>query len=121
MDAVDERKEEGLTARFQLTGDEEFLQDHFAGFPVMPGVLMLESLRQASAALLGGAWRLKSVKDARFGQFVKPGSSLKVSVRRSRKDGASQFVDGRLDLVGEDGSPRGRALLAELELVPVSS
>ena len=38
------KRNERLTAFYSLKGDEEFLQDHFEGFPVMPGVLLLESL-----------------------------------------------------------------------------
>ena len=36
---------------------EEYLSDHFPGFPVMPGVLMLEALTQA------GAWLVRELED----------------------------------------------------------
>ncbi len=129
LDGVSEwRKGESLTARFRLTGKEEFLKDHFEGFPVMPGVLMLESLKQAASLLLSASgefdrpiWRLVAVHDARFGQFVKPGNHLKVTVRKARTNGQAEVVDGRLDLLADDGSPRARALLAQIELVPASS
>ena len=48
---VEIRKNEFLTAVFKLKGSEEFLKDHFEGFPVMPGVLLLEALKQASERL----------------------------------------------------------------------
>ena len=35
-----------------VTLSEEYLQDHFPRFPVLPGVLMLEALTQASAWLI---------------------------------------------------------------------
>ena len=40
-----------LVAVKNLSLAEEYLSDHFPGFPVMPGVLMLEALTQA-----GGGW-----------------------------------------------------------------
>ena len=41
-----------ITAIKTLSLAEEYLADHFPGFPVMPGVLMLETLVEASAWLL---------------------------------------------------------------------
>jgi len=41
-----------IVATKSLSLAEEYLQDHFPNFPVMPGVLMLEALTQASAWLI---------------------------------------------------------------------
>ena len=41
-----------ITAVKSLTMAEEYLADHFPNFPVMPGVLMLEAMTQASAWLI---------------------------------------------------------------------
>jgi len=118
------KKGESLTATFELKGTEEFLKDHFDGFPVMPGVLLLESLKQAASAFLDasfpgtGPYRLAAVEEARFGQFVKPGSVLNLSVRLRKIDAAIYFFDARADFVpGNSGdSPRGRALSAGFSL-----
>src|SRR5580700_9001342 len=45
-----------ITAVKNLSMAEEYLADHFPGFPVMPGVLMLEAVVEASAWL----WRITS-------------------------------------------------------------
>src|SRR5258707_1248686 len=42
---------QSLVAVKNLSLAEEYLADHFPGFPVMPGVLMLEALTQAGAWL----------------------------------------------------------------------
>ena len=65
---------------------EEYLQDHFPGFPVLPGVMMVESLVQASAWLLRhtedfrfSTITLKQAKALKFNNFVTPGKSLTVT------------------------------------------
>ena len=80
-----------------VTAAEEYLQDHFPGFPVLPGVFMVESLTQAARAVLArrGLPRmvLGEVKALRYGSFVRPGETLKVevSLEKSREDGAFVF------------------------------
>jgi 3-hydroxyacyl-[acyl-carrier-protein] dehydratase len=74
-----------ISAIKNLSLSEEYLADHFPGFPVMPGVLMVEAMVQA------GAWYmrqhedfafsmvlLKSAKAVKFLSFVAPGRTLKV-------------------------------------------
>jgi len=73
-----------------LTLGEEYLQDHFPTFPVMPGVLMLEALVEAGAWL----WRvstgfshsvivLREAKGVKYGSFLDPGKQLQLSVETS--------------------------------------
>src|SRR5690242_12047673 len=121
VDRVSEvNKNQGLTAFFTLTGREEFLQDHFEGFPVMPGVLMLEALVQASSSLLAYSsdfekpvHRLESVSDVKYGQFVKPGTRLRLTVRYLGEQGGASRVEGRIERLAEDGvTSAGKALLA---------
>ena len=73
---------------------EEYLQDHFPGFPVLPGVMMVEALVQSSAWLLREqadfAYSMTLLKQARavkFNSFVKPGRTLHVESVLQRADG----------------------------------
>jgi 3-hydroxyacyl-[acyl-carrier-protein] dehydratase len=75
-----------LAAVKSLTMAEEYLGDHFPGFPVMPGVLMLEAMTQASAWLVRASedFRhsfvvLKEARNVKYGQFVEPGQTLSVT------------------------------------------
>ncbi|MEW6419142.1 MAG: 3-hydroxyacyl-ACP dehydratase FabZ [Nitrospirota bacterium] len=63
-----------------VTINEEFFQGHFRDNPVMPGVLIIEAMTQASGLLLSGKQPkmayLSRVKDARFKKPVLPGDQL---------------------------------------------
>ena len=76
-----------LSAVKNLSLAEEYLADHFPGFPVMPGVLMLEALTQAGAWLIRETEDfahslivLKSAKTIKYGSFVEPGRQLRLQV-----------------------------------------
>ena len=115
---VEVKKNESLTAFFTLKGGEEFLKDHFADFPVMPGVLQLESLKQAASRLLGGPeCRFEKIHSVKYGQFVKPGQRLKVWVRLVNREGRRARFEGRIDLVGGTAP---RAVLADFTVAAVS-
>ena len=67
-----------------LTLGEEYLADHFPTFPVLPGVLMVETMVQAARRMLAGRGDarlvLGEVRALRFGNFVRPGEALEVEV-----------------------------------------
>ena len=74
-----------VVATKSLTLAEEYLKDHFPKFPVMPGVLMLEALTQASAWLVRVTDNfshsivvLKEAKNVKYGKFVKPGQTIRI-------------------------------------------
>jgi 3-hydroxyacyl-[acyl-carrier-protein] dehydratase len=76
-----------LVAVKNLSMAEEYLADHFPGFPVMPGVLMLEALTQAGAWLVRdmedfahSVVVLKRAKMVKYGSFVEPGRQLQLKV-----------------------------------------
>lgn len=78
---------QSLLAAKNLSLAEEYLADHFPGFPVMPGVLMLEALTQAGAWLIRdmedfahSVVLLKQAKTIKYGSFVEPGRQLQLRV-----------------------------------------
>lgn len=99
--------DKSITAVKNLTMAEEYLADHFPGFPVMPGVLMLECMVQASAWLMRytedfqySTILLKQARALRFNNFVTPGKTLIVTSDLQKKTDrewtfkASGSVDG---------------------------
>lgn len=86
---------------------EEYLADHFPGFPVMPGVLMLEAMTQASAWLVRAGEDfahsivvLKEARNVKYANFVEPGDALRITAEildqdeRTTKLKASGSVGG---------------------------
>jgi 3-hydroxyacyl-[acyl-carrier-protein] dehydratase len=81
-----------ITAVKALSLAEEYLADHFPGFPVMPGVLMLEAMTQAGAWLVRASEDfahsmvvLKEASGVKYGQFVKPGQTLQVTAEITKQ------------------------------------
>ncbi|RVU70354.1 MULTISPECIES: 3-hydroxyacyl-ACP dehydratase FabZ family protein [Lactobacillus] len=86
LDEVEASDEQSLTAKASVSMNENFFQGHFPGNPVMPGVLIIESLVQAVEVLTHKHLKLQQVKKARFHKMVKPGDQLTIKVNRSQKD-----------------------------------
>jgi 3-hydroxyacyl-[acyl-carrier-protein] dehydratase len=87
-----------------VTVNEWFFQGHFPQHPVMPGVLLIESMAQTAAALVvhtlgpeseGKLVYFMSVDSARFRHPVVPGDRVRVHVVRKQHRGNVWRFDGR--------------------------
>src|SRR2546426_3272083 len=118
VDAITEHEAgRRLVAVKNVTVNEDFFQGHFPGAPLMPAVLMLESLSQAAAILLverGDAQAstrvyLRGVNDARFRKQVVPGDRLRLEILLGRR---------RASLASAQATAyRGDQVVAECELL----
>ena len=105
---------ESATAYKHVSEDEYYFKGHFPGNPIMPGVLIVESLAQTGAvailsmeenkgknALFGG------IDKIRFKKQVVPGDTLKLEVKIIKRKGpigvgeAIATVDGKVAAKGE--------------------
>jgi 3-hydroxyacyl-[acyl-carrier-protein] dehydratase len=74
-----------ITTQAQVPLASTIFEGHFPGYPLMPGVLLIESMAQASGWLLIGIKNfdrmpfLAAVKDAKLRTFVSPGQMLSVT------------------------------------------
>ncbi|MGH7057077.1 MAG: 3-hydroxyacyl-ACP dehydratase FabZ [Acetobacteraceae bacterium] len=92
-----------------VTVNEPYFQGHFPGHPVVPGVMIIESMAQTSAALVletlgelcdGKIVYFMFIDKARFRRPVTPGDQMRIRVVKERSRGAvwkfhgTAFVDG---------------------------
>jgi 3-hydroxymyristoyl/3-hydroxydecanoyl-(acyl carrier protein) dehydratase len=78
------------TGRWTLKGDEAFLEGHFPGHPLLPGVIMIESLAQLGGVLAQsdrGENPLRNVRLTAVRQFkilgsIPPGQTLTIHAKR---------------------------------------
>jgi UDP-N-acetylglucosamine acyltransferase len=101
VDAITEHEPgRRLVAVKNVTVNEDFFQGHFPGAPLMPGVLMIETLAQVATVLLmhapdasaiGRVW-LRGVDNAKFRRQVVPGDRLQLEVTRGARRTAIQRV-----------------------------
>jgi 3-hydroxyacyl-[acyl-carrier-protein] dehydratase len=73
-----------IEAQAQVPATSTIFEGHFPGFPLMPGVLLIEAMAQASGWLVLGLTQFKrmpflaAVKEAKLRSFVVPGTVLRV-------------------------------------------
>src|SRR5690242_4770711 len=92
-----------------VTANEPFFQGHFPGYPVMPGVLIVEAIAQTGAVLMsksldvdvaGKTILFMSVDNCRFRAPVRPGDVIRMPVEVLRARGDVFKFRGRA-MVGE--------------------
>ena len=99
-----------IVALKNVTVNEPFFTGHFPGYPIMPGVLIIEAMAQAGAALLFTEVKERDdklllftgIERARFRRPVTPGDQLRIEVdvlayrgTAGRLQGKA-YVDGKL-------------------------
>jgi 3-hydroxyacyl-[acyl-carrier-protein] dehydratase len=96
-----------LRAVKNLTLGEEYLADHFPTFPVMPGVLMLQTLVEAGSWLLRvtddfqhSLIVLREAKNVKYGTFMDPGKQMLVTVELLKQDGPLAVLKGKGETEG---------------------
>ena len=106
VDHVIEASADAAATLKNISMAEEYLQDHFPTFPVLPGVMMLEAMVQTGRLIAqkrghAGPLVLGEVRALKYNRFVPPGSTIRSEVS--------------LDDAGESGSLtfRGRVTLLD--------
>ena len=108
---VEFEKDVRIKALKNVTINEPFFNGHFPNRPVMPGVLMLEALAQASALLSFSSegetadgsrlYYFAGIDGARFKRVVEPGDQLILESTITRKKGAIYKYATRATVDGE--------------------
>ena len=114
IDKVIKIEENKITAIKNVTANEHYFQGHFPSEPVMPGVLIIESLAQAGAVALlskdefkGKIAYFAGINNAKFRRKVVPGDTLRLEVELTKIRGKAgvgygvAYVEGKKVCEGE--------------------
>jgi len=114
IDEIVEVTENGATAKRTIREDEPQFEGHYPGNPIMPGVLLCESIFQTAAIFLANhkvdadtdsttlTPVLVRIQDARFKRMVKPGDEITIEVTYLSQVHQFHQLRGR---VLKDGKP----------------
>ena len=103
-----------------VSANESFFQGHFPGHPVMPGVLIVESMAQTAAVLVvhtlgpdaaGKVVYFMTIDSAKFRRPVVPGDQLRIEVTKVRSRGNVWKFSGTARV---DGSSVAEATFAAM-------
>jgi 3-hydroxyacyl-[acyl-carrier-protein] dehydratase len=119
VDKVEQISDQRIVTVKYVSLAEEYLADHFPTFPVLPGVMMLESAVQSGSWLLynrtGFAKSICVLREARnvkYGTFVAPGNFLRMEVELLKSTDAG----ATLKATGSVGEKQAVQMRIELSL-----
>lgn len=105
---VDDVTLEGDTAvgHLHIKGDEYFLQGHFPGNPVVPGVILCEIMGQCCCSLImdelpGRTPFYAGLDKIRFKNPVRPGDTIEIHGKITARRGLTFFVDADAKVDGK--------------------
>jgi 3-hydroxyacyl-[acyl-carrier-protein] dehydratase len=92
VDRIVEISSDSIVGLKNVTVNEPHFTGHFPGFPVMPGVLIIEAMAQVAGILVGKlaphtrgkVMFLASVDEAKFRKPVVPGDQLRIEMKMLR-------------------------------------
>jgi len=93
--------------KYTVSGKEWFLDGHFPGNPVVPGVILCEILAQSTCVLLSGNIEtgttpyFTGITSARFKAPVKPGDTIETQCRITKERAPFYFASGELRVDGK--------------------
>src|SRR5579872_1156822 len=99
--------EKTITVEAQVPTTSTVFEGHFPGYPIMPGVLLIESMAQTSGWLLVGLMKfermpfLAAVKEAKMRGFVSPGELLTIDASLVHEGSGYAITEAKIRVGGK--------------------
>jgi 3-hydroxyacyl-[acyl-carrier-protein] dehydratase len=99
--------ERTITVDAQVPSESTIFEGHFPGYPLMPGVLLIEAMAQTSGWLLIALMKfermpfLAAVKEAKMRSFVTPGETLKIEASVVHEGSGYAITAAKIRVGGE--------------------
>ena len=99
--------ERRITVEANVPQTSTIFEGHFPGYPLMPGVLLIEAMAQTSGWLLIAMMKfermpfLAAVKEAKMRTFVTPGTKLQIDATVAHEGSGFAMTDVRISVEGK--------------------
>jgi 3-hydroxyacyl-[acyl-carrier-protein] dehydratase len=99
--------ERTITVDANVPQTSTIFEGHFPGYPLMPGVLLIEAMAQTSGWLLIAMLKfermpfLASVKEAKMRTFISPGEALKINARVAHEGSGFAVTEAEISVNGK--------------------
>src|SRR5579863_6146024 len=109
VDRIEELEPERIVGIKNVTITEPFFPGHFPDFPVMPGVLIIESMAQVAGVLVlsqipdrkNKLVLLATIEEAKFRKPVRPGDQLRIEMKVAKRKATIAKMYGTAMVDGE--------------------
>lgn len=105
LDEVELSEDGAAIGKYTVRGDEFFLQGHFPGNPIVPGVIQCEMIAQTAVLLIpdskGSTPMYTGLNNVKFKNPLLPGDTAVMTVTLTARKGIFCFAKGKLEANGK--------------------
>lgn len=109
LDEIVEQTEDRIVCRKKFAADEHFLQGHYPGNPIVPGIVLCECAMQSGAVLLstkadaadGEVPVATRMNDVKFKRIVRPSDTVEIEVTLNEQLASAFFLTGKVTVDGK--------------------
>ncbi len=105
LEEVDVNEQGEAVGKYTVKGDEFFLQGHFPGNPIVPGVIQCEMIAQTAVALIPDVHdslpMYTGLNNVKFKNPLLPGDTAVMTVSLTARRGIFCFAKGKLEANGK--------------------
>ena len=103
VDTIESFDDEGCVCTRKFTDEDFFFKGHFPEYPVVPGVILIETMAQGGGAALsyqkkfedGSLFFLATVDKVKFRNQVRPGDTVRMEIKNLRVGGKMVKQSGK--------------------------